>query len=246
MKTPPLWLLLPAENQRGSVPKIMRKALWIILTVALAAIVTPCARADSVTFVTASGSTSGGQPVDASATFTMGSGVVTIILTDLQTNPTSVGQLISDLDFVLSSGATGTLASSSGQEIAVKPDGSFVLGAAVATGWAFNANLSGGLQLDVLGTPTGPSHLIIGPPGANSYTSANGSIAGNAPHNPFLNQTATFMLDVPGATDSTTVTSAIFSFGTTPGNDVPGTKTVPEPSSLTLLLASVYELARGN
>src|SRR4029077_13207803 len=101
--TLPLWVLLSAENQRGSVPKSMRKALWIILTVALAAIVTPCARADSVTFVTPSGSTSGGQPVDASATFTMGSGVVTIILTDLQTNPTSVGQLISDLDFVLSS-----------------------------------------------------------------------------------------------------------------------------------------------
>ncbi len=215
--------------------KNMRKALWIILTVALAAIVTPCAYADSVTYVTPSGSTSGGQPVDASATFTTGSGVITIILTDLQTNPTSVGQLISDLDFVLSSGATGTLASSSGQEIAVKPDGSFVLGATVATGWAFNAN-AGGLQLDVLGTPTGPSHLIIGPPGANGYTNANGSIAGNAPHNPFLNQTATFMLDAPGITDSTTVTSAIFSFGTTAGNDVPGTKTVPEPSSLTLLL----------
>jgi hypothetical protein len=64
------------------------------------------------------------------------------------------------------------------------------------------------------------------------------SIAGNAPHNPFLNQTATFMLDAPGVTDSTTVTSAIFSFGTTAGNDVPGTKTVPEPSSLTLLLVA--------
>jgi len=111
-----------------------------------------------------------------------------------------------------------------------------VLGATVATGWAFNATVSGSLQLDALGTPTGPSHLIIGPPGANGYTNANGSIAGNAPHNPFLNQTATFMLDAPGVTDSTTVTSAIFSFGTTAGNDVPGMKTVPDPSSLTLLL----------
>lgn len=214
----------------------MRKALWILLAVVLGAIVTPCAYADSVTYVTPSGSASGGQPVDASATFTTGSGVITIILTDLQTNPTSVGQLISDLNFVLSSGATGTLASSSGQEIAVKADGSFVLGATVVTGWAFNATVSGGLQLDVLGTPTGPSHLIIGPPGADGYTNANGSIAGNAPHNPFLNQTATFLLDAPGVTDSTTVTSAIFSFGTTAGNNVPGTKTAPEPSSLTLLL----------
>jgi hypothetical protein len=218
----------------------MRKVLWILLTVVLGAIVTPCAYADSVTYVTPSGSTSGGQPVDASATFTTGSGVITIILTDLQTNPRSVGQLISDLDFVLSSGATGTLASSSGQEITVEADGSFLLGATVVTGWAFNATVSGGLQLDVLGTPTGPSHLIIGPPGASGYTNANGSIAGNAPHNPFLNQAATFMLDAPGVTDSTTVTSAIFSFGTTAGNDVAGTKktvpTVPEPSSLTLLL----------
>src|SRR5260370_6581282 len=151
----------------------MRKALWFRLAVVLGAIVRHCAYADSGTYVTPSGSTSGGQPVDASATFTMGSGVVTIILTDLQTNPTSVGQLISDLDFVLSSGATGTLASSSGQEIAVKPDGSFVLGATVATGWAFNANGSGGLPLDVLGTPTGPSPLIIGTPGANGYSNAN-------------------------------------------------------------------------
>jgi hypothetical protein len=56
------------------VQKNMRKALRILLAV-LGAIVTP----------------SGGQPVDASATFTTGSGVITIILTDLQTNPTSVG-----------------------------------------------------------------------------------------------------------------------------------------------------------
>jgi hypothetical protein len=68
----------------------MRKALRILLAV-LGAIVTPCAYTDSVTYVTPSGSISGGQPVDASATFTTGSGVITIILTDLQTNPTSVG-----------------------------------------------------------------------------------------------------------------------------------------------------------
>jgi hypothetical protein len=113
-----------------------------------------------------------------------------------------------------------------------------VLGSTVDTGWAVNSDGAGGLLLNVLGTPTGPSHLIIGPPGATGYTNANGSIAGNKPHNPFLNQTATFLLDVAGVAPSTTVTSATFSFGTTAGNDVPGTKTVPEPSSLTLLLTA--------
>jgi hypothetical protein len=96
----------------------MRKIFWILLGVALSAIMTPCAHADSVTFVTPSGSTSGGQPVDAWATFVTGHGTVAVTLTDLEVNPTSVGQLISDLDFVLSNGSTvAFLASSSGPEI---------------------------------------------------------------------------------------------------------------------------------
>jgi hypothetical protein len=218
----------------------MRKPLWIILTVVLAAVMAPGASADSIiTFVTPSGATTSGGPVDASATFVTGAGTLDITLTNLQANPGNVAQLLSDLSFVLSNGATsGTIASSSGQEITVGSNGTFTTGAAVDTGWALNST-AGGLQLDVLGTATGPSHLIIGPPdGGGTYSNANGSIAGNGPHNPFLNGSATFLLDIAGVTADTTITSATFSFGTTEGADlVPGTPppSVPEPASLTLL-----------
>jgi hypothetical protein len=69
------------------------------------------------------------------------------------------------------------------------------------------------------------------------YSNANGSIAGNDPHNPFLTGTATFDLAVLGLTEASTITSAIFSFGTTEGNDVPGTR-VPEPSTGPIFLIS--------
>src|SRR5215472_9023400 len=102
----------------------------------------------SQTFMTPTGSTTGGQPVDASAVFTTGSGTVTITLNNLEANPTSVVQNLSDLSFTLSNGATsGTLASSSGMEVTVNGDGTFSTGATVSpTAWKLS-----GLQLTALG-----------------------------------------------------------------------------------------------
>jgi hypothetical protein len=97
----------------------------------------------------------------------------------------------------------------------------------------------------------GPSQTIIGP---GPYTSANGSLSGNDPHNPFINQTATFTLVATGVTDSTTVTSAIFSFNTTAGDNVTGVPggggkgggdTVPEPSSVLLGVSGLALVAIG-
>jgi hypothetical protein len=197
--------------------------------------------AASTTFTTPSGSMAGGQPVDASAMFTTGAGTVSITLDNLFANPTSVVQNLSDLSFTLSNGATsGTLGSNTGMEITVNGGGTFSTGATVPTGWVLSPGPSGGLQLNVLSAGgAGPAHLIIGPPGPGPlYSNANGSIAGNGPHNPFLNQTATFMVDVTGVTAATTITGATFSFGTTNGaNLVPGKPgtSVPEPASLGLL-----------
>ena len=212
------------------------------ISAALGALVCGVAlQVNAQTFTTPTGSMTGGQPVDASAVFTTGSGTVTITLDNLLANPTSVVQNLSDLSFTLSNGATsGTLASSSGMEITVAGNGSFTTGSTVPTGWVLSS-ASGGLLLDVLSGPghAGPAHLIIGPPGpGNTYSNANGSIAGNGPHNPFLNQMATFTIDVAGVTPTTTITGATFSFGTTDGaNLVPGrpTSSVPEPASLGLL-----------
>lgn len=188
------------------------------------------------TFITPSGSSTSGGPVDDSAVFVTGPGTVTITLNDLQANPTDVAQLISDLDFTLSNHATsGTLASSLATQINIAGHVG-TIGATGPTGWALNNGVMGGLQLDVLGAPAGPAHLIIGP---GPYTNANGSINGNGPHNPFLNGTATFTVDVANVTATDTVTGAVFSFGTTnPQTDnVTGTpkSSVPEPASLGLL-----------
>jgi hypothetical protein len=194
-------------------------------------------QASSFTFVTPTGATTSGGPVSAMAVVTTGAGTVTITLTDLLANPTDVAQLISDFDFVLSNGATtGTLASSSATFITVNSGGTTTLGSTGSTGWGLNNNVSGGLQLDALGF-IGPAGLIIGPPGPGGlYTSANASIAGNGPHNPFINQSATFNLNVTGVTAATTITSATFSFGTTPGINVPGVPpSVPEPATVSLL-----------
>ena len=209
----------------------MRRHLWIAAL--LFGVIAPGARANTITLTTPLVSTTSGGPVDASAAFTIGAGAITITLTNLEANPTSIAQLISGLDFTLSTGATtGTLASSSGQQITVNGGGTFVLGSTVATGWGLNGNVSGGLQLDALGF-IGPKGLILGPPGGSTYSNANGSIAGNGPHNPFLNQTATFVVDVTGVTASTSITGATFLFGTTAGANI---VKAPEPSTISLLL----------
>ena len=211
---------------------MFKKGVYVCLTVLGCAAVS---QATTITYITPAGSTAGGHPVNASATLTTGAGTLSITFTDLEPNPTSVVQTISDLDFVLSDGAvTGTLSSSSGQEITIDNSGAFTLGSTGSTGWGLNNNVSGGLQLDALGF-IGPANLIIGPP-AGTYSNGNGSIDGNGPHNPFLNQTATFDLSIPGVNAETRITSATFSFGTTAGVNVSGVVATPEPSAVVLVL----------
>jgi hypothetical protein len=181
--------------------------------------------------------------VDAQAIFVTSANTLTITLNDLLANPKTVAQLLSDLSFTVDSSSclTGTtLTSSSGQEVKVAGDGVPTLGSTVAAGWVPTLGGTSGL-LDVLKGPghAGPAHLIIGSPdGSGNYSNANSSIAGNGPHNPFLNQSATFTITGAGITADTVVTSATFSFGTTSGNNVPGV-VVPEPSSLVVSVGSL-------
>lgn len=204
--------------------------------------------ASTVTTSTPAGSTTSG-PVAASATFTTGMNFLSITLNDLEGNPNDVAQLISGLSFTLSNGATsGTLFQSMGKQITVNSGGTFSLAAvAGASGWGLNNNVSGGMQLNALGF-VGPAGLILGPPGAGgTYSNANSSIAGNPSHNPFLSQTVTFSIVFAQAANvsaATTVTSATFLFGTTPGQYLVkgcmstdpscGLSQVPEPVSLVL------------
>jgi hypothetical protein len=217
--------------------------------------VLPAGQASLITFTTPAGSTAGGQPVSATATFTTSAGSLVITLTNLLADPTSVAQNLSDLAFNLSTGQTsGTLSSSS--PFALRTiDGSGGTYADVAgsiTHWALESNTTNGglstagLRLCDLCVGGQPINTIVGPPnGSDLYLSANGSIAGSGPHNPFIGQSATFTLAIPGITSTTTVTNAIFSFGTTEGSNVPGRppQVVPEPATAALLGGGLIALA---
>jgi hypothetical protein len=199
-------------------------------------------QAGSITYVTPSGSSTGGGPVNAQAVFTTSANTLSITLTDLQANPKDVAQLLSDLSFTVGNGGSVTGANqtaASSSEITVAGNGSFTgptpISGVATVGWPFAVNSATSGTLNVLAAGgAGPAHLLIGPPGAGgTYSNANGSIAGNGPHNPFLFESATFTITGTGITADTTVTSATFSFGTTAGIDIPG-QVVPEPSSFVL------------
>jgi len=172
----------------------------------------------------------------------------------LLSNQRSAGQLLSDIFFVaggLTSG-TGSTSPSGATYITVADDGTTSAGTGPAV-WELT-NSAGTYHLNGLfgkgAGGTGPHDLIIGPPGAGGiYSNANGSIAGNQPHNPFINQTATFTLALIGATSSTVISNVVFSFGTQEGSNVAA---VPVPAAVWLFASGLIALAgiarrnRGN
>jgi hypothetical protein len=217
------------------------------------------AMADTVIgdFVTPIGAVAPGAPalpVSAEALFTWDSttGKLTITVTNKQTGITSVAQAISDLAFTVQPTETivgynkSSTASSTGIERNVAgdttwsdPNGE----TAVATGWDLTTTVGSNFEVDRLGsgkippvTGTNANHLIIGPPsGDNKYDNANGSIAGNDQHNPFLHDSATFYLMFADKADVPDITSVTFSFNTTEGDDLTVPK-VPEPSRVVAIL----------
>ena len=228
------------------------------------------APATVITYTTPPGSTQDSLPVSVSATFTTGTDWLQIVVNNFQVNPTSVTQNLSALDFVISTGQTGVgvgggLTSSSGTSRTVdtagkgSSDNPFTDNGTVSTGWGLREGLSlpfglgtgfalclicpsGGTQVSA---PTAnPENTIIGgSDGSNFYSNANGSIAGNDAHNPFLFGPVTFNLTIAGLTSDSTIAGVVFSFGTTAGNDTQGcegscsttTTQVPTPPSAMLI-----------
>ncbi len=219
------------------------KTLKSLVCLALAVGFSSTALAGSYTFNTAPGSTTIGGPVNATVTFATGNGTLGITLTNLLVNPTDVAQNISDLFFTLNNPAltTGTIGVDGPDFLVnVAANGTVNGGGTGTAGWtlAFGA---GQFLLNGLGTATfTPAQTILGAPGPGGvYTNANGSIAGNSLHNMFINQTATWTLNIPGITASTAVTAATFSFGTVPGINVPGVPpSVPDGGTTGILLGA--------
>jgi len=228
-----------------------------LATLAVAVTFALSAQAASVTF-TATG-TLGGNPEDVSATVTTGAGFITVMLTNLEANPKDVIQSISDF-FVTVSGVdtlTGTTSTPTGSLINIAANGSVSNSAAAVAPWG--VSISGTTATSttfLLNDLIGPQlQTIIGPAGAGGvYTNANGSIAGNGPHNPFLDGSATFTINSATVTDATTISAATFSFGTTSGNNLTGTPgggggggggTVPEPGSIGLMVVGALMLFGG-
>ncbi len=225
----------------------------------LAALATmaPGLSASTITYITPSNSSIAAGAVDAQAVFSIRSGVLQITLSDLLANPKDAGQLVSDLEFTLNSSLSGPGYSSSAQYVTVAANGTPTTGSTGATGWGFGTTGAKSYTLCVIcgngitfynGVTAQPSQEIIGPTdGSGMYSNANSSIAGNSPHNPFLNGSATFTIDDASITSDTVVTSATFSFGTTAGVDVDGNRpgSVPEPSAIFLTASGFGAMLLG-
>ncbi|HEY5909546.1 MAG TPA: VPDSG-CTERM sorting domain-containing protein [Verrucomicrobiae bacterium] len=218
----------------------MRKVMMLLG--AIGACLAMSTSAATMIFETPNGATTGGGPVDARVQFDLGAGSLQITIWNLQDNPTDVMQCVSGLFFTLSSeGSSGSLTTLQGLERNIAANGTYwpVVGSVgpIATpGWLLSGSSLPGSgstwSLNALGGGQ-PEHTIIGGPNAlGVYSAANGSIAGNDPHNPFLAGPATFNLSITGVTADTTVTDVMFQFGTAPGNNVG----VPDGGSSLVLL----------
>ena len=210
----------------------------------LAAILTvPLLSASTFTTFQVISSDPAGEAVKATATFDFSafssSKTIGVTLQNLVTNEISVGQAISGVSFQLS-GLTGKAAirSSNGTLITVDSLGNFSTGVSSAlTAWTTSTSLTD-ITASALGSGQ-PDQTILGAPTASgSYASANASIAGNDPHNPFVEQTATFTFaDLAGVTLDSIVSSVRIGFGTSGADYIAATavsSAVPEPSTFML------------
>jgi hypothetical protein len=171
----------------------------------------PC-QASMVTFLTPTGATTSGGPVNASAVFTTSAGQLTITLTNLQANITDIAQALSAISFTLSSGSLSPSSSNNPTVNLINIVNNVGVPAGTGpAGWAYSSTATAGNENDLAAGGAGPQHLIIGP---GPYTNANGSINNNGPHNPFINQTVTWTITGANISANTTVTAATFQFGT--------------------------------
>ena len=231
---------------------VLKKACLAVFAVAVMGLSMSAVKADPISVCTGVGCST----TNVSGTITAGNGTVTITLNNNLTNAQviSVIQNVSAVYFQVGGynlGAVSLSGSQSAQSTNIDNTGNAVLAGAVnPTGWAAGHSGSTITACVIcafgINSPAGPDQTIIGGTGTGTYANANGSIAGNDPHNPFLVGTVTFTLIVPGVTVNSTFSNVVVQFGTTATPPTPGTTTtVPEPASMFLLGSGLVGAAAG-
>lgn len=213
-----------------------RKLVLLAVTLVTLGLTASAARADQVFLVNTT--IPGTGQVNAQATFHQsGANLLQISLQNLGIT-TNVGQAISGIQFQICDSQghvlniTGLITTQNNPEIVVGPGGAVTSLGTLPSGWGLSS-AGPSFTMTALGfTGQGtnpPDETIVGP-----LSNPNPSIAGNGPHNPFINQTGVFSLTLsqnlpPGFQ----ICNVVFLFGTGP-DSVPVT-TVPEPASMVLL-----------
>jgi hypothetical protein len=211
----------------------------------------------------ATGTSVGGQTIDASADLSLVGTQLKIVLTNNLVNQNGDGNAIGGVSFQVNNpgvlSGNSTLASSAGTLANFnlihqahgpdKPDGSYtVVGSEPLSHW----QASNEVNLTTL-SGAKPNELIWGADNLGGFagTSVSGGlytgsgIASGVEHMPFVLGSATFYLDVPGLTSTATISGFTFNFGTstdhqagTGGGSFNPTSNTPVPSSI-VMLASI-------
>jgi hypothetical protein len=232
----------------------------MVAILALGAFAIP-ARANTILFATGPIQLASGT-VNATVSFDIDHVTDTILISvaNLQKNPVNIGQLISRVNFTLShftnTSPNAAVVTERATEIEIDRMGRIVeVDATLDTDWKILPVATGRFDLCTICNGSGdPDQLLIGAPAANGrYPNANGGIAGNNSHNPFLlasaetytegplagvNSMPSWTIRLNGIQPTTYVTAVAFGFGTSYGAltaEADALTPTPEPGTMILL-----------